>query len=229
VERFEIMHGMDMDANVNGNPGEAAAEVMFELRIEEVEQLGENQDQALDEDEIRIEFNVNEVEGQRAPQAEEAVNRAVDGPEPAPEAMDAQVNEVANAAEGQGQGQNQVQHEAPQAPPARRMGLGALLSSISNAVVGALILPGVSFAMGEALRLVLPKTWTSSSARNPWTLYGGFGGRPGLLQQQWGRSLVGGCLYVVLKDVIRVYAKSRRVVAMGNRRVKNVDRKRAGR
>ncbi|KAJ6445478.1 RING finger domain-containing protein [Purpureocillium lavendulum] len=120
--------------------------------------------------------------------------------------------------------QNEGGHEAPQAPP-RRMGIGAILSNVSNAIVGALIMPGISFAMGEALRLVLPKTWTSMGPRNPWSRYG-MVGRPGLLQQQWGRSLVGGCLYVVLKDAVRLYTKSRRVAAMGNRRVKNVDRRR---
>ncbi|KAI9158866.1 RING finger domain protein [Paramyrothecium foliicola] len=111
------------------------------------------------------------------------------------------------------------QHEAPQAPPARRPGLGSILSNISNAIVSALILPGISFAMGEALRLVLPKSWTTSPFHHsPWTRHLG---RPGLLQQQWGRSLVGGCLYVVIKDVVRLYAKHRKVAAIENRRVKN--------
>lgn len=123
-------------------------------------------------------------------------------------------------------GQEQDHHEAPQAPPARGMGFGGLLSSISNSVVSALILPGVSFAMGEALRLVLPKAWTASASRSPWAFYAGPGGRPGLLQQQWGRSFIGGCLFVVLKDAIRVYAKYWRVAAIRNRRVKNFDRKR---
>lgn len=106
-------------------------------------------------------------------------------------------------------------HEVPQAPPARR-GLGSILSSVSNSIVSALILPGVSFAMGELLRLALPKAWTTS----------GLYRRPGLLHQQWGRSLVGGCLYVVLKDAVRVYTKYRKVAAMENRKVKNVDRRR---
>lgn len=119
-------------------------------------------------------------------------------------------------------------HEAPPAP-ARRMGLGAILSGVSNAIVTALILPGVSFAAGEALRLVLPKDWTAAPLRNPWTRFssgGGAGGRPGLFQQQWGRSLVGGCLFIVLRDILRVYTKTRKVAALSNRRVKNVDRPR---
>ncbi|KAH7214057.1 hypothetical protein BKA60DRAFT_573591 [Fusarium oxysporum] len=115
----------------------------------------------------------------------------------------------------------QNQHEAPQAPPARRPGLGTILSGVSNAIVSALILPGVSFAMGELLRLALPKQWTAASS-----FPRGSTMRPGLLQQQWGRSLVGGCLYVVLKDFLRLYTKYRKVAAIGNRKVKNVDRAR---
>lgn len=100
-------------------------------------------------------------------------------------------------------------HEAPQAPPANRPGLGAILHSVSNSLVSALSLPGVCFVMGEALRVTLP------------------GSRQhGLLKQQWGRSLVGGCMYVVMKDVVRLYAKHRKVQALANRKVKNVDRAR---
>jgi hypothetical protein len=114
----------------------------------------------------------------------------------------------------------QRNHDVPPAPPANRVGLGTVLSNFSNQLVSALILPGISFAMGEALRMALPARWTQSSLcpfrKRP----------PGLLQQQWGRSLVGGCLYVVIKDVVRVYAKHRKVAAMSNRRVKNVDRPR---
>ena len=127
------------------------------------------------------------------------------------------------AAEPQQGQEPQHNHEAPPAPPARRFDLGTLLSSFSNTLVSSLILPGISFAMGELLRLALPSPWTMLSPQSASRQ------RPGLLQQQWGRSLVGGCLYVVLKDAIRFYAKYRKVVAMGDRRVKNVDRPRRSR
>lgn len=116
-------------------------------------------------------------------------------------------------------------HEAPPAPPAARVGLGGILSHLSNAIVSALILPGISFLAGEALRLTLPSKWTTISPRNAWLRSSALM-RPGLLQQQWGRSLVGGCLYIVLRDLVRVYTKSRKVAALANRRVKNVDRPR---
>lgn len=127
---------------------------------------------------------------------------------------------AAEAAAAEEQLPPQNNHDVPPAPPANRVGLGTVLSNFSNQLLSALILPGMSFAMGEALRVALPARWTQSSLcpfrKRP----------PGLLQQQWGRSLVGGCLYVVIKDVIRVYSKHRKVAAMGNRRVKNVDRPR---
>ncbi|KAH8674921.1 hypothetical protein BGZ61DRAFT_97574 [Ilyonectria robusta] len=118
------------------------------------------------------------------------------------------------------------EHEAPQAPPARRPGLGTILSGVSNAIVSALILPGISYVMGELLRLAMPRSWTTMP-RNPWFRTVGII-RPGLFQQQWGRSLVGGCLWVVMKDVVRLYTKYRKVAAMGKRRVKNVERHRRG-
>lgn len=113
--------------------------------------------------------------------------------------------------------QGHEEHEAPQAPPVRRAGLGAILSNVSNSIVSALILPAISAAVGETLRLALPKSWTAAT---------GDLRRPGLLRQQWGRSLIGGCLFVVIKDAVRIYTKSRKVAAMSNRRVKNVDRRR---
>lgn len=118
----------------------------------------------------------------------------------------------ADGAQDDGDGE----HEAPQAPPVRRAGIGAILSNVSNSIVSALILPAISAAMGEALRLMLPKSWTAPIGLR----------RAGMLRQQWGRSLIGGCLFVVIKDAVRIYTKSRKVAAMSNRRVKNVDRRR---
>lgn len=126
----------------------------------------------------------------------------------APQIPDNNRPEEDEAPEGQDEDQEVHNHEAPRAPPARP-GLGAILHSVSNSIVSALTLPGVCFAVGEALRITLP-----ASRQN------------GLLKQQWGRSLVGGCLYVVMKDVVRLYAKHRKVQALANRKVKNVDRAR---
>ncbi|KAG5929675.1 hypothetical protein E4U42_005107 [Claviceps africana] len=217
------------DEHHNGQ-GEGG-EIMFELRIEEVhagadgvggEQEGDNGLQ------VGLEaVRANPGDGGHAGPGRLRDEADVEGDALDPADAPGQPHPgPAGDVEAAGDDQVQVEHEAPQAPPARRLGLGGLLSSISNSVVSALILPGICFAMGEALRLVLPRSWTAPASRGSWTMLMGPGGRPGLLQQQWGRSLIGGCIFVVLKDALRVYAKSRRVTAMSNRRVKNVDRRR---
>lgn len=225
IDDFQIDIRAEQNGEEEGGDGEEDAGLMLEVVVEEVDMDEAGQaDQAGD---VGLEEPVEEEEeqnvvvepaepvpapigGNEAPAAaapeEAAPNPAVNGPVPAA-------------------GPPAQNHEAPQAP-ARRMGLGAILSSVSNAIVSALILPGVSFAAGEALRLVLPKDWTAAPLRNPWMRSASIGGRPGLFQQQWGRSLVGGCLFIVLRDILRVYTKTRKVTAMSNRRVKNVDRPR---
>jgi hypothetical protein len=90
------------------------------------------------------------------------------------------------------------------------------LSDIVNNATTSLLLPTISFGMGELLRVTLPKAWVSRP-----------GGAPaGLLQQRWGRSLVGGGLFIVLKDIFVLYAKYRKVEVKKHRRVRNVKRKR---
>lgn len=74
--------------------------------------------------------------------------------------------------------------------------------SLASSVLGALAFPAVSTAMGELLRLTLPKALTGRVV--------GAGGKPtGLLQARWGRSIVGGCLFVVLKDAVMLYVRWR--------------------
>ncbi|KAJ0160340.1 hypothetical protein CTA2_8137 [Colletotrichum tanaceti] len=106
---------------------------------------------------------------------------------------------------------------APAAP--RQRGIQASLRDVTNTLASTLLLPMLSAGMGELLRLVLPQHWT--------TPVGGFGRfkvRTGLLQDQWGRNLVGGCMYIVLRDVFRLYTKYRMAQNKPLRRVRNVDR-----
>ncbi|TLD19187.1 hypothetical protein PspLS_09863 [Pyricularia sp. CBS 133598] len=108
-----------------------------------------------------------------------------------------------------------VQQDQPAEQPRQRRVEGAGISTwsrIINGTVSALLMPQISFAMGEALRLTLPARWVSKQ------------GEPkGLLQHTWGRSLVGTCLFVVLRDAVSLYVKYRRVQAIKNRTVKNFD------
>lgn len=109
---------------------------------------------------------------------------------------------------------------APAAPRENNRSDIGLLRGIVSGVVLSLLHPTICFGMGEILRLTLPRSWTvpRSWGRTP----------TGLLQQQWGRSLVGGCVYVVLRDAFKLYAKYRQVQVKNNRKIKNVPRRTVG-
>ncbi|KXJ91793.1 hypothetical protein Micbo1qcDRAFT_161824 [Microdochium bolleyi] len=82
-----------------------------------------------------------------------------------------------------------------------------------NFIAGALIFPAVCYGAGELLRGLLP----SRLVTRPLS-----GGRvTGLLQERWGRSLVGGCLFVVLKDAFFLYVKYRRAMNRPLRKIQN--------
>lgn len=95
------------------------------------------------------------------------------------------------------------------------------LTMLLNSMATSLLLPAISYGMGELIRLAAPKSWVV--ARPPCR---GGRGSTGLLQERWGRSLVGGCLFVVLRDAVALYTKYRRVQVKTHRKVRNVERKR---
>ena len=76
---------------------------------------------------------------------------------------------------------------------------------IATTVMGALAFPAISSAMGEIIN-TLPLKWRER-----------IGG--GLLREKWGRSVVGGCLFVVLKDMVTLYCKWRKARDFGKRKV----------
>ncbi|OLN97086.1 Small glutamine-rich tetratricopeptide repeat-containing protein 2 [Colletotrichum chlorophyti] len=110
---------------------------------------------------------------------------------------------------------------AQAAPAPRQRGLQASLRDITNALASTLLLPVFSAGVGELIRLALPRHWTTPTAR-----FGRFPVRTGLLQEQWGRNLVGGCMYIVLRDAFRLYTKYRMAQNKPLRKVRNVDRRR---
>ncbi|KAI0160964.1 hypothetical protein GGR52DRAFT_562347 [Hypoxylon sp. FL1284] len=81
-----------------------------------------------------------------------------------------------------------------------------------NFLAGTLMWPGVCYGAGELLRLALPSRFVSRPASGPST---------GILQQRWGRSLVGGCLFVVLKDAFFLWIKYRKTMNRATRHIKN--------
>ena len=76
-------------------------------------------------------------------------------------------------------------------------------TAIAESVLGGLLFPTIAGLTGEALKLILPTSWTTPAAR----LNGRAAGPKGFLQHKWARSLVGGCLFVVCKDALMLYVR----------------------
>ncbi|KAH9886800.1 hypothetical protein F4778DRAFT_797660 [Xylariomycetidae sp. FL2044] len=111
----------------------------------------------------------------------------------------------------------QQQQQGAQARHNRILDVGG--TSPLNFITGALLFPGVCYGVGELMRAVLPTKWVT----RPLT------GHPtGLLQERWGRSLVGGCLFVVLKDAFYLYVKYKKAVNRPYRKIKNSERRNLG-
>ncbi|KAI9794975.1 MAG: hypothetical protein M1835_006199 [Candelina submexicana] len=135
--------------------------------------------------------------------------------------------EQAPIADEQEAAQANPEPAAQAAPAPRQNNLIISTANIADTVLGALIFPTISAAMGELLKLALPKSWTS-----PITISKGFIGRKritwnstGILQERWGRSIVGGCLFVVLKDVVVLYSRWQAAQNHRKRRVVDYDKK----
>ncbi|KAJ5808220.1 Zinc finger RING-CH-type [Penicillium riverlandense] len=90
-------------------------------------------------------------------------------------------------------------------------------SNLADLVLGALVFPAISASMGGLMKYVLPKSWTTPSSILE-------RGRPGLLQTRWGRSVVGGCVFVLLKDALVLYCRWKLAQTHRRRKVQNYDR-----
>jgi len=107
------------------------------------------------------------------------------------------------------------------APDARPRPRNVSTLDFTNTVVGALLFPAISSIMGDLLKLTLPTKYVGKSVGRLDSRFGiriGVGAK-GLLQQQWGRTIVGGCLFVVLKDAIVLYCKWKKARDFGKKRV----------
>lgn len=126
-----------------------------------------------------------------------------------------------------------AQPAAPRRQRVRReRNLAFSTTSLADTILGALIFPSLAAAMGELLRHTLPASWVTPPAGSPATSWlGGWvntGGRlggaskpTGFLQTRWGRSIVGGCLFVGLKDAVLLYVRWK--MAQNHRRRKIMD------
>ncbi|KAF2153773.1 hypothetical protein K461DRAFT_253872 [Myriangium duriaei CBS 260.36] len=99
-------------------------------------------------------------------------------------------------------------------------------SGLAERVLGALLFPTIAGLSGELLRICLPRSWTTGSTWS-FSAAGGFraGGQGGFLSRKWGRSIVGGCLFVVLKDAVMIYVRWKMAQQHRKRRVLDFDRR----
>lgn len=88
---------------------------------------------------------------------------------------------------------------------------------ISTTILGALVFPQVAAGMGHLLTYVLPRSWMSSANT--------INGRPGLLRGKWGRSVVGGAIFIVLKDALLLYSRWKRAQTHKLRTIVDYDKK----
>jgi hypothetical protein len=111
---------------------------------------------------------------------------------------------------------------APAAQPAaqpeqgRALNLNVTTTRLADTILGALAFPFVSSAMGDLLKFALPQSWTVTPylARR----------RTGFLQTRWARTLVGGCLFVVLKDALMLYVRWKMAQNHRKRKILNYDK-----
>lgn len=130
-----------------------------------------------------------------------------------------------------GAGQQQQPNQQPQQNQQngnqidRRISFSPL--SIAETVIGALAFPTLAGFAGEALKLVLPNSWTVPPA--PPSRWSSKTPIKGFLQNKWARSIVGGCLLVVCKDALMLYVRWRMAQMHRGRKVVDFDRKKGGR
>ncbi|CAG7918424.1 unnamed protein product [Penicillium olsonii] len=116
-----------------------------------------------------------------------------------------------------GQAQNPDQNNNPLGLGRRQNEMIHDTSNLADIVLGALVFPAISASMGGILKYVLPKAWTTPSTMLERT-------RPGLLQTRWGRSVLGGCMFVLLKDALVLYCRWKLAQTHRRRKVLNYDR-----
>ncbi|KAJ5095467.1 Zinc finger RING-CH-type [Penicillium alfredii] len=118
----------------------------------------------------------------------------------------------------QGQGQGADQNHGPVLGLGRRQNeIIHDTGNLADVVLGALVFPAISASVGGLLKYVLPKSWTTPSSVLE-------RGRSGLLQTRWGRSVVGGCVFVLLKDALVLYCRWKLAQTHRRRKVLNYDR-----
>ena len=134
---------------------------------------------------------------------------------------DRQQNDRPAVGEPQGPGQQQGVQERRQGGINAANAVPIILNVLLEKTLGALFFPFAAAAVGQTLKLTLPLRWVASPKTAWW-------GRPkatGFLQTQFGRTVAGGCLFVVLRDSVSLYSKFRMAQLHRQRRIANYDAK----
>lgn len=167
----------------------------------------ENEEAAANEHEHQMEGGLNFELG-----LEVEIFEDDDNPDPIP------AGQPQPAADNRPQAQNPPvpQHQHQHAP---QQNIVLSTSRLADTIIGALLFPTISATMGALLSLGLPRSWTAKPA--PLGFWARAGAPTGLLQSRFGRSVVGGCLFVVLKDAVVLYSRFR--LAQGHRQRRVLD------
>ncbi|KAK5128306.1 hypothetical protein LTR85_002973 [Meristemomyces frigidus] len=198
--------------------------------LDQVDQAGEEDDNIF---EVRIDGGIwdewDEDPGQPQPDAQN--NRAAPPPMPQRPQQDGEDQaqpppNIIDNREAQQQANAAPPLQQPQQPAQnvqqgeRRLSFSP--TAIAETVLGAILFPTIAGMSGELLKLLLPRAWTALPAASR------LGVRvpaKGLLQEKWGRSLVGGCLFVVAKDAVLLYVRWKMAQMHRRRRVLDWDRR----
>ena len=155
---------------------------------------------------------------------------------PPPERAEEQPAEQPAAQPNDGGGGAEQQNAQPPAPQAENpvpdQHNGANAANAVNAIpiivnvvlenaIGALLFPTIASTVGIALEFALPRKWTTPPGR--WENY-----PVGFLQSRFGRSIAGGCLFVVLKDSLLLYSKYKMAQVHKHRRILDYDSRKQG-
>ena len=95
-------------------------------------------------------------------------------------------------------------------------------AGILSSAIGALLFPSIAASVGGVLAVVLPTKWVSKSRPT-----GPFWGRNaaatqgGLLAERWGRVIVGGMMFVVVRDAVVLYGKYKRAKASAEVKIRD--------
>ncbi|GCB25820.1 hypothetical protein AAWM_08705 [Aspergillus awamori] len=116
-------------------------------------------------------------------------------------------------AQGDGQGQNQDGGNGQPLGLGRRDEMIGNAGDLADIVLRPLALPVISASVGGLLKNILPTSWTAPSTLGKV--------QPGLLRTRWGRTVVGGCAFVLLKNALELYCRWK--LAQTHRRRKVLD------